>query len=264
MNQQHHHAGSWRTSRPPSADHTRPEDSAARSTGQGEHGSPSGRGGGRTRRTRGARRQRGPGGRGPASRVRPLGRLRTRPAGPAAAAGAGKPDAPDASDAAGWFTGRLPGDWFAGAPDGDRRPRRDPGRRRTAGADRRVRRRRAASAAAESGRIARFREDTRGQRIEIARQAQYRYGRDVSWGARLGDTEELFTTLSAPVMTRLRQPERQVLDTLVDSGRRPVPGGRAGLGGPSGRRARRQLAGRPAGRHGRGQPAPRAKGPDLG
>jgi Arc/MetJ-type ribon-helix-helix transcriptional regulator len=30
--------------------------------------------------------------------------------------------------------------------------------------------------------------------------------------------EELFTTLSVPVMTRLRQPERVVLDTLVDAG----------------------------------------------
>jgi hypothetical protein len=28
----------------------------------------------------------------------------------------------------------------------------------------------------------------------------------------------VFTTLSAPVMTRLRQVDRQVLDTLVDSG----------------------------------------------
>jgi hypothetical protein len=28
----------------------------------------------------------------------------------------------------------------------------------------------------------------------------------------------LFTHLSVPVMTRLRQPERQILDTLVDSG----------------------------------------------
>jgi hypothetical protein len=40
----------------------------------------------------------------------------------------------------------------------------------------------------------------------------------VSWGVQCGDTRELFTTLSAPVMTRLRQPQRQVLDTLVDSG----------------------------------------------
>jgi hypothetical protein len=28
----------------------------------------------------------------------------------------------------------------------------------------------------------------------------------------------MFTTLSVPVMTRLRQPERLVLDTLVDAG----------------------------------------------
>ena len=31
-------------------------------------------------------------------------------------------------------------------------------------------------------------------------------------------SEELFTTLSVPVMTRLRLPERRVLDTLVDAG----------------------------------------------
>ena len=40
----------------------------------------------------------------------------------------------------------------------------------------------------------------------------------MAWGARLEDAEELFTTLSVPVMTRLRQPERIVLDTLVDAG----------------------------------------------
>ncbi len=76
----------------------------------------------------------------------------------------------------------------------------------------------AARAAAEAGRITRFREQTRDERIEIARQAEHRYGRKVAWGARIGDVEELFTTLSVPVMTRLRQPERLVLDTLVDAG----------------------------------------------
>ena len=35
---------------------------------------------------------------------------------------------------------------------------------------------------------------------------------------RVGDREELFTHVAAPVMTRLRQPERLVLDTLVDAG----------------------------------------------
>ena len=59
------------------------------------------------------------------------------------------------------------------------------------------------SAAAAEGRISRFREQTRDERIAIAAQAQERYGRKVSWGARIGER---------------RQPERQVLDTLVDAG----------------------------------------------
>jgi len=33
-----------------------------------------------------------------------------------------------------------------------------------------------------------------------------------------GDHSELWTHVAAPVMTRLRQPERLVLDTLVDTG----------------------------------------------
>jgi hypothetical protein len=54
--------------------------------------------------------------------------------------------------------------------------------------------------------------------MAIADAAQDRYGRSVAWGAACGDTRELFTNLSVPVMTRLRQPERLVLDTLVDAG----------------------------------------------
>jgi hypothetical protein len=73
-------------------------------------------------------------------------------------------------------------------------------------------------AAAEQGRISRWREDTRDERIQIAREAEHRYGRKVAWGATAGGTTALFTHLAVPVMTRLRQPERQVLDTLVDSG----------------------------------------------
>ena len=72
--------------------------------------------------------------------------------------------------------------------------------------------------AAAEGRISRFRAETRGTRMEIADEAQARYQRKVSWGARLGEIEALFTHISVPVMTRLRQPERQVLDTLVDAG----------------------------------------------
>jgi hypothetical protein len=75
-----------------------------------------------------------------------------------------------------------------------------------------------ARAAAESGRITRFREETREERMAIDREAQHLFGRSIAWGARTGSTTGLFTSLSVPVMTRLRQPERLVLDTLVDSG----------------------------------------------
>ena len=54
--------------------------------------------------------------------------------------------------------------------------------------------------------------------MAIADAAQERYGRSVAWGAACGDDRELFTNLSVPVMTRLRQRERLVLDTLVDAG----------------------------------------------
>src|ERR671916_1198001 len=130
-------------------------------------------------------------------------------------------DLPSADDATAWLQGRLPDGWFVGAPEVsiDREeivivgeladvegefPDTESGR-----ADR---------AAAVAGRISRFREQTRDERIEIARQAEHRYGRKVAWGARIGDAVELFTVASVPVMTRLRQPERIVLDTLVDSG----------------------------------------------
>ena len=97
----------------------------------------------------------------------------------------------------------------------DHRPRRDHRRRHAAPSPSRGGRPRPRRA---PGRIARFREETREQRMAIADAAQERYGRKVAWGAACGDTRELFTTLSVPVMTRLRQPERLVLDTLVDAG----------------------------------------------
>jgi hypothetical protein len=118
------------------------------------------------------------------------------------------------AEVAGWFAGRLPDDWFTGpveltidrdeitvvgtlaepeAGEGD-------------------------PAAARAGRISRFREETRGRRMAIADAAQARYGRSVAWGAACGDDREIFTNVSMPVMTRLRQPERLVLDTLVDAG----------------------------------------------
>jgi len=64
----------------------------------------------------------------------------------------------------------------------------------------------------------RFREETREARIGIAREAERRFGRKVSWGVVSEGRKVMFTTLSVPVMTRLRQPERRVLDTLVDAG----------------------------------------------
>ena len=120
-----------------------------------------------------------------------------------------------------WFAGRLPDEWFtepaevivdreeitvvgtlsapeAGPADGE------------GGAE--------AERAAAEGRIKRFREQTREQRIEIAREAEHRFRRKVSWGVTCGPVTEMFTTLSVPVMTRLRQSERRVLDTLVDAG----------------------------------------------
>ena len=56
------------------------------------------------------------------------------------------------------------------------------------------------------------------QRMRIAQEAERRFGRKLSWGASVGGERRLFTTLSIPVMTRLRLPERQVLDTLVEAG----------------------------------------------
>ncbi|CAA9215266.1 MAG: FIG00660817: hypothetical protein [uncultured Blastococcus sp.] len=128
--------------------------------------------------------------------------------------GADAPPPVERAEVAGWFAGRLPDGWFTGpveltidrdeitvvgmlpepdAGDGD-------------------------PAAARAGRITRFREETREQRMAIADAAQERYGRSVAWGAACGGEREVFTNLSMPVMTRLRQSERLVLDTLVDAG----------------------------------------------
>jgi hypothetical protein len=111
-----------------------------------------------------------------------------------------------------WLAGRLPEEWFEAAPEVtvDRDEVLVVGRLAAPEP--------AGDAEAEAGRIARFREDTREQRIGIAREAEQRFGRKVAWGAECGGTRELFTTLSVPVMTRLRQPERRVLDTLVEAG----------------------------------------------
>ena len=137
-------------------------------------------------------------------------------AGPWARGGRGEP--PAADDAPAWILGALPDDWFTERPDItiDRDEILIIGRlpEPTLDDDSTA----AEQASAEAGRIASFRESTRDRRIGIARQAEHRYRRKVSWGARAGGTTELFTTYGAPVMTRLRQPDRQVLDTLIDAG----------------------------------------------
>ena len=118
----------------------------------------------------------------------------------------------------GWFTGRLPEGWFTGSPEitVDREEILVVGELpEPAYADAASR---AEKAATRAGAVKRFREETRGKRMKIADEAERRTGRKVAWGVRLGDERELFTTLSVPVMTRLRQPERLVLDTLVDAG----------------------------------------------
>jgi hypothetical protein len=66
--------------------------------------------------------------------------------------------------------------------------------------------------------IGRRREETRRLRMQIAQELQEIVGRPVAWGMRVGDTSALFTTRSAPVMTRLGRAERDVLDTLVAAG----------------------------------------------
>ena len=119
---------------------------------------------------------------------------------------------------AGWFAGRLPDEWFTGPPEvtADREEILVVGS--LADVELTGRPTAAAKSAARSARVDRFREDTRDQRIRIADEAQHHFRRKVSWGAECGDHRELFTTLALPVMTRLRMPERHVLDTLVSGG----------------------------------------------
>jgi len=123
-----------------------------------------------------------------------------------------------AEDLTRWFASRIPKGWFVGPPevtsDGEEilvvgtlpdvelaGGTSDQGR-----------------SAARVARILRFREETRDDRIRIARDAERQFGRKVAWGARSGDELKVFTMLSIPVMTRRRMNERSILDTLVAGG----------------------------------------------
>jgi hypothetical protein len=89
----------------------------------------------------------------------------------------------------GWFAGRLPDGWFTGvevsveddqivvmgslpAIDLGSTPEEKEG--------------------AAAGRIARFREETRGARIGVAREAEERFDKYVTWGAKLGGVTKRF------------------------------------------------------------------------
>ncbi|MEU9899925.1 hypothetical protein ACIBCS_34210 [Streptomyces phaeochromogenes] len=118
----------------------------------------------------------------------------------------------------GWFAGRLPDDLFEslGEVTVDREEITVVGRipeprlaENTSDAERK---------AAVDSRIQEFRERTRDARVTVAREAEHRFGKKVSWGVECGGERALFTHVAAPVMTRLRQPQRQVLDTLIAAG----------------------------------------------
>ncbi|MEP6599863.1 MAG: hypothetical protein ABJB98_10520 [Actinomycetota bacterium] len=179
-----------------------PAERRFRSGGRGGHGGPGGFGPG------------GRGGRGGHGGSGERGRGFGRPGGWQQA------DLPPADDASAWLAGRLPDDWFAGPPtiEVDREEITVIGDLPAPAAAEDLAADAAAKQATALGRISRFREETRETRMQIADEAEARYGRKVAWGVTLGDTRVLFTHLSVPVMTRLRQNERRVLDTLVDSG----------------------------------------------
>ncbi|UXX91990.1 hypothetical protein N7U49_05725 [Streptomyces sp. AD2-2] len=118
----------------------------------------------------------------------------------------------------GWFTGRLPDDLFEELVEVtvDREEvtviGRIPAPKLAEGVSD------AEKEAAVQGRVQEFRERTRDTRIALAREAEHRFRRKVSWGVECAGERSLFTHIAAPVMTRLRQPERQVLDTLIAAG----------------------------------------------
>src|SRR5437879_3995970 len=123
-----------------------------------------------------------------------------------------------AEDVRAWFASRVPAGWFVGpsevSADGEEilvvGELPDVELAGATSAD--------ARSAARSARIERFREESREDRIRIAREAERHFRRKVAWGARCGDEMKVFTTLSVPVMTRLRMAERSIPDTLAAGG----------------------------------------------
>jgi hypothetical protein len=123
-----------------------------------------------------------------------------------------------AQDISHWFAGKLPAAWFTSTPD----VTSDGEEILVIGSLPDVELAKGTSddarSAAREARIDRFREETREARMKIAREAERQFKRKVAWGATCGDVTRVFTTLSVPVMTRLRMPDRAILDTLVAGG----------------------------------------------
>jgi hypothetical protein len=91
----------------------------------------------------------------------------------------------------GWFAGRLPDGWFTGAEVSVEDDQivvigelPEAGLPATSSAEEKE--------GAAAGRIARFREETRGERIGIAREAEERFHKYVTWGAKLGGVTKRF------------------------------------------------------------------------
>lgn len=122
------------------------------------------------------------------------------------------------SKIAAWFTGRLPQDWLHATPDITIDREEITVRLHLAPVELGEDASDEAAAEAAAGRISGWREETREARMGIAREAERRFERKVSWGVTIEDRSALFAHLAVPVMTRLRQPQRQVLDTLVEAG----------------------------------------------
>jgi len=108
-----------------------------------------------------------------------------------------------------WVAERIPPGWFSGPPDVkvDNEEILIVGKLATPD-----------KTEPAAARAQRFREETRDQRMRIAAEAERRFGRRVAWGVEVGGNRHIFTTHSTPVMTRLRMPERRILDTLVEAG----------------------------------------------
>jgi hypothetical protein len=96
----------------------------------------------------------------------------------------------DLSQIQGWFAGRLPDGWFSGADvtvEDDQIVVLGALSEEGLPADEAQREGFAA------GRIGRFRDETRRSRIVIAREAEERFGKYVTWGATLGGVTKRFT-----------------------------------------------------------------------